>query len=228
MARPAPQPSLPLAPSPQPQHSPPTLPAAVVGLPCGEPGLDGSPHSYPAAAAVLSPISSHPIPYCPIVSFPIPSQPSLSPQPLVLPGGQQLGHYRRGACLGWGAQVPEMVGSQVLLLFPSTQPDHQPTWGEPSPPHCGAGVRVLLQTGLVSSGSPPVCPSLPHTTGPLPWPHLLQMWEEAIHICKELAEQYESEVFDYEMLSDILVSAQPGWGGGGGGRGLLAEQAGAS
>uniref|UniRef100_A0A8C8AQA0 Dedicator of cytokinesis 2 n=1 Tax=Otus sunia TaxID=257818 RepID=A0A8C8AQA0_9STRI len=39
-----------------------------------------------------------------------------------------------------------------------------------------------------------------------------KMWEEAIHICKELAEQYESEVFDYEMLSDILVSAQPGWG----------------
>ncbi|NXP51476.1 DOCK2 protein, partial [Heliornis fulica] len=31
-----------------------------------------------------------------------------------------------------------------------------------------------------------------------------KMWEEAIHICKELAEQYESEVFDYEMLSDIL------------------------
>lgn len=33
------------------------------------------------------------------------------------------------------------------------------------------------------------------------------MWEEAIHICKELAEQYESEIFDYEMLSEILVSA---------------------
>ncbi|NWH99046.1 DOCK2 protein, partial [Tichodroma muraria] len=31
-----------------------------------------------------------------------------------------------------------------------------------------------------------------------------KMWEEAIHICKELAEQYESQVFDYEMLSDIL------------------------
>uniref|UniRef100_A0A8V5FWF4 Uncharacterized protein n=1 Tax=Melopsittacus undulatus TaxID=13146 RepID=A0A8V5FWF4_MELUD len=31
-----------------------------------------------------------------------------------------------------------------------------------------------------------------------------KMWEEAIHICKELAEQYESEVFDYELLSDIL------------------------
>ncbi|XP_064360000.1 dedicator of cytokinesis protein 2-like [Dromaius novaehollandiae] len=31
-----------------------------------------------------------------------------------------------------------------------------------------------------------------------------KMWEEAIHICKELAEQYESEIFDYEMLSDIL------------------------
>ncbi|NWT06378.1 DOCK2 protein, partial [Mionectes macconnelli] len=31
-----------------------------------------------------------------------------------------------------------------------------------------------------------------------------KMWEEAIHICKELAEQYESHFFDYEMLSDIL------------------------
>uniref|UniRef100_A0A803YIZ0 Dedicator of cytokinesis 2 n=1 Tax=Meleagris gallopavo TaxID=9103 RepID=A0A803YIZ0_MELGA len=31
-----------------------------------------------------------------------------------------------------------------------------------------------------------------------------KMWEEAIHICKELAEQYESEIFDYEMLSEIL------------------------
>ncbi|XP_068800108.1 dedicator of cytokinesis protein 2-like isoform X2 [Struthio camelus] len=31
-----------------------------------------------------------------------------------------------------------------------------------------------------------------------------KMWEEAIHLCKELAEQYESEIFDYEMLSDIL------------------------
>ncbi|NWY65785.1 DOCK2 protein, partial [Erithacus rubecula] len=31
-----------------------------------------------------------------------------------------------------------------------------------------------------------------------------KMWEEAIHICKELAEQYESHLFDYEMLSDIL------------------------
>lgn len=38
------------------------------------------------------------------------------------------------------------------------------------------------------------------------------MWEEAIHICKELAEQYESHVFDYEMLSDILVGASLGWG----------------
>ncbi|NXD17752.1 DOCK2 protein, partial [Nothocercus nigrocapillus] len=31
-----------------------------------------------------------------------------------------------------------------------------------------------------------------------------KMWEEAIHICKELAEQYESEIFNYEMLSNIL------------------------
>lgn len=79
-------------------------------------------------------------------------------------------------------------------------------------------MRVLLQVGLVSFGSPPVCPSSPRTTGPLPWPRLLQMWEEAIHICKELAEQYESEVFDYEMLSDILVSARPGWSGEAAGR----------
>uniref|UniRef100_A0A803VZ75 Dedicator of cytokinesis 2 n=1 Tax=Ficedula albicollis TaxID=59894 RepID=A0A803VZ75_FICAL len=35
-----------------------------------------------------------------------------------------------------------------------------------------------------------------------------KMWEEAIHICKELAEQYESHLFDYEMLSDILVEAK--------------------
>uniref|UniRef100_A0A8C3MEM7 Uncharacterized protein n=1 Tax=Geospiza parvula TaxID=87175 RepID=A0A8C3MEM7_GEOPR len=35
-----------------------------------------------------------------------------------------------------------------------------------------------------------------------------KMWEEAIHICKELAEQYESHVFDYEMLSDILREAK--------------------
>uniref|UniRef100_A0A8B9EF44 Dedicator of cytokinesis protein 2 n=1 Tax=Anser cygnoides TaxID=8845 RepID=A0A8B9EF44_ANSCY len=35
-----------------------------------------------------------------------------------------------------------------------------------------------------------------------------KMWEEAIHICKELAEQYESEIFDYEMLSEILVSRE--------------------
>lgn len=52
----------------------------------------------------------------------------------------------------------------------------------------------------------PSHPSLPHTLAPL-----LQMWEEAIHICKELAEQYESEIFDYEMLSEILVSARLGW-----------------
>ncbi|NXQ31423.1 DOCK2 protein, partial [Alaudala cheleensis] len=39
-----------------------------------------------------------------------------------------------------------------------------------------------------------------------------KMWEEAIHICKELAEQYESHLFDYEMLSDILVGALVGWG----------------
>lgn len=73
---------------------------------------------------------------------------------------------------------------------------------------------VPPQMGLIYSGSPQ-CPhpSSPHIAGPPPWPHLLQMWEEAIHICKELAEQYESEVFDYEMLSDILVSAWPGWGG---------------
>lgn len=55
-------------------------------------------------------------------------------------------------------------------------------------------------------------PSSPCTGGPCPGPSLLQMWEEAIHICKELAEQYESHVFDYEMLSDILVGAWLGWG----------------
>lgn len=32
-----------------------------------------------------------------------------------------------------------------------------------------------------------------------------QMWEEAITLCKELAEQYENEIFDYELLSKRLV-----------------------
>lgn len=31
------------------------------------------------------------------------------------------------------------------------------------------------------------------------------MWEEAITLCKELAEQYENEIFDYELLSRRLV-----------------------
>lgn len=33
----------------------------------------------------------------------------------------------------------------------------------------------------------------------------VQMWEEAITLCKELAEQYENEIFDYELLSKRLV-----------------------
>ncbi|KAJ8246906.1 hypothetical protein GJAV_G00256660 [Gymnothorax javanicus] len=32
-----------------------------------------------------------------------------------------------------------------------------------------------------------------------------KMWEEAIALCKELAEQYEMEVFDYELLSQSLT-----------------------
>lgn len=48
------------------------------------------------------------------------------------------------------------------------------------------------------------------------------MWEEAIHICKELAEQYESEIFDYEMLSEILVSASQSGPGRGAEWGLRA------
>ena len=31
------------------------------------------------------------------------------------------------------------------------------------------------------------------------------MWEEAIALGKELAEQYENEIFDYEQLSELLV-----------------------
>ena len=31
------------------------------------------------------------------------------------------------------------------------------------------------------------------------------MWEEAITLCKELSEQYENEIFDYELLSKRLV-----------------------
>uniref|UniRef100_A0A6J0SQS5 Dedicator of cytokinesis protein 2 isoform X1 n=1 Tax=Pogona vitticeps TaxID=103695 RepID=A0A6J0SQS5_9SAUR len=32
-----------------------------------------------------------------------------------------------------------------------------------------------------------------------------KMWEEAISLCKELAEQYEMETFDYELLSQNLI-----------------------
>lgn len=32
------------------------------------------------------------------------------------------------------------------------------------------------------------------------------MWEEAIILSKELAEQYENEAFDFEQLSASLVS----------------------
>lgn len=42
------------------------------------------------------------------------------------------------------------------------------------------------------------------------------MWEEAISLCKELAEQYEMEIFDYELLSQNLVRhpqrGQLSWG----------------
>lgn len=37
--------------------------------------------------------------------------------------------------------------------------------------------------------------------------HVQQMWEEAIILGKELAEQYENEMFDFEQLSASLVSA---------------------
>lgn len=36
-------------------------------------------------------------------------------------------------------------------------------------------------------------------------PLSFQMWEEAIALGKELAEQYETEMFDYEQLSELLV-----------------------
>lgn len=35
------------------------------------------------------------------------------------------------------------------------------------------------------------------------------MWEEAIALGKELAEQYENEMFDYEQLSELLVGLAP-------------------
>lgn len=38
------------------------------------------------------------------------------------------------------------------------------------------------------------------------WGFFQQMWEEAIALGKELAEQYENEMFDYEQLSELLVS----------------------
>lgn len=34
----------------------------------------------------------------------------------------------------------------------------------------------------------------------------IQMWEKGIQLCKELAQLYEGELYDYERLSVILVS----------------------
>ena len=34
------------------------------------------------------------------------------------------------------------------------------------------------------------------------------MWEQGIQLCKELVQLYEEELFDYERLSVILVSAE--------------------
>lgn len=59
----------------------------------------------------------------------------------------------------------------------------------------------------------------------------LQMWEEAISLCKELAEQYEMDIFDYELLSQNLVrlalwasAHQRGRGEGAGGQAGLGDQ----
>ncbi len=35
---------------------------------------------------------------------------------------------------------------------------------------------------------------------------MCQMWEESITLCKELADQFEMEVFDYELLGQKLVT----------------------
>ena len=43
-----------------------------------------------------------------------------------------------------------------------------------------------------------------------------QMWEKGIELCKELANMYENEMFDYEKLSWTLVRI---WGVGSGGGG---------
>lgn len=36
---------------------------------------------------------------------------------------------------------------------------------------------------------------------------VFQTWEKAIELCKELTEQYESLLYDYVKLGDILVKS---------------------
>lgn len=79
------------------------------------------------------------------------------------------------------------------------------------------GLR-MPQHGTHSVWDPPVhfsvvlrgvavpCPRAGHSRGFLS----PQMWEEAITLGKELAEQYENELFDYEQLSELLVGLSPG------------------
>lgn len=39
----------------------------------------------------------------------------------------------------------------------------------------------------------------------LPVLTLVEMWEKAIELSKELADMYENKVFDYEGIGDLLV-----------------------
>lgn len=78
-------------------------------------------------------------------------------------------------------------------------------------------IRRCLESGSLTDPQPALSPSyslgrsqLPRTVAAVPsashpvFP--LKMWEKAIKLSKELAETYESKVFDYEGLGSLLVS----------------------
>lgn len=97
-------------------------------------------------------------------------------------GAQRMLIVARGACpreLRVFADIPPVV-------FGLTQADFQPVLPGAAWPCSVAGRTAQVWVSL----------SRPLSS---------QMWEEAIALGKELAEQYENEMFDYEQLSKLLV-----------------------
>ncbi|NWZ42485.1 DOCK1 protein, partial [Brachypodius atriceps] len=129
------------------------------------------------------------------------------------PSSSPLCSLRMRSCAGWTARWRAAGGTSSTCSF--SRACECAVTSLPAPPqgttlccHRSLPSRssscCALATGEGTSEGEGWCLSIIVCSLPLPARGHAPMWEEAIHICKELAEQYESHVFDYEMLSDIL------------------------